>query len=598
MEKKRKHTDQEVYDLFRKLDSEGVKITKRLLIKNGYGSHYNHTSKYMGGLNEAKRQAGITVFDHKNRERKHTDQEVYDLLRKLYSEGVNPTQKYLKTNNVTYYSHINNFMGGINEVKKTLGIETNLSARKGERKHTDEDVYNLFTELHANGIKITEDSLKENGYGTYYHHVNAHMGGIIKVKVHLGIMEAPTPPIERDTESMPTKDECIELFKDLHAQDIYISSNYLRENGYVQYLSTIRTYMGGINNLKDFLGIPYDMRGVAYEIKEYDECIELLKKLDAEGVGNPQLYMRKNGLEAYANTINNYMGGFRNAKIQAGLEVLKQWDKDEVIKEIKKLNAEGIDLSYRSMIPYDSSLIGAARRQVGSWEKAIELAGINYEEVNPYSWRESWEEENVLKSLKEIHDKGEEMTASRMFSDHASLYIATRKRFGSYEKALELIGLNYDEIRQDSSVIRNGNYFEELLQKVFNYLNIEHKDQETTHFENGTYGIPDFKVKSMNSELHDLFNTIPFQEIWIDSKLSRWTRYANNSKTEKKYIPHCDKLIFVYLRGREEPEGLDQKVTNICVYDLLPYIKDEDKHAEIKKELDDLLQDVENNETV
>ncbi|KMN45522.1 hypothetical protein [Bacillus sp. LK2] len=72
------------------------------------------------------------------------------MLRKLYSEGVNPTQKYLKTNNVTYYFHINNFMGGINEVKKTLGIETNLSARKGERKHTDEDVYNLFTELHAN----------------------------------------------------------------------------------------------------------------------------------------------------------------------------------------------------------------------------------------------------------------------------------------------------------------------------------------------------------------------------------------------------------------------------------------------------------------
>ncbi|GLV66767.1 hypothetical protein Bmyc01_54360 [Bacillus mycoides] len=596
MEKKRKHTDQEVYDLFRKLDSEGVKITKRFLIKNGYSSHYNHIYKYMGGLNEAKKQAGIIVFGSKNMERKHTDQEIYDLLRKLSSEGVNITQKYLKTNYVTYYSHINNNMGGINEVKRYLGIDTNLSSRKGEKTHADEDVYNLFIELHDNGINITEYLLKEKGYNSYYQHVIAHMGGIRKVKIHLGIMEAQAPPIDRGTDSMPTEKECIELFKELHSKGIQISQNYLRENGLVQYLSIINAYMGGINNLKEFLNIPYVPK--VYEIMEYDECIELLKKLDAEGVKNPQLYMRENGLEAYANTINNHMGGFRNAKIQAGLEVLKQWNKEKVIKEIKRLHTENVDLSIRSMIPYDSSLLGAANRHVGSWEKAIELAGINYEEVNPYSWRESWEEENVLKSLKEIHDKGEEMTASRMFSDHASLYIATRKRFGSYEKALELIGLNYDEIRQDSSVIRNGNYFEELLQKVFNYLNIEHKDQETTHFENGTYGIPDFKVKSMNSELHDLFNTIPFQEIWIDSKLSRWTRYANNSKTEKKYIPHCDKLIFVYLRGREEPEGLDQKVTNICVYDLLPYIKDEDKHVEIKKELDDLLQDVENNETV
>lgn len=38
-------------------------------------------------------------------------------------------------------------------------------------------------------------------------------------------------------------------------------------------------------------------------------------------------------------------------------------------------------------------------------------------------------------------------------------------------------------------------------------------------------------------------------KIFLDAKLSSWTVFSSTSL--EKYLPHCDKLIVVYLRGEE-----------------------------------------------
>ncbi|WP_255298178.1 hypothetical protein [Bacillus wiedmannii] len=111
----------------------------------------------------------------------------------------------------------------------------------------------------------------------------------------------------------------------------------------------------------------------------------------------------------------------------------------------------------------------------------------------------------------------------------------------------------------------------------------------TPHISDDVWIIPDFKITKMDNNLHNLFKSSPNQVLWIDSKLSYWTWFTSN--THNKYKDHCEKLVFIYLRGHEKPEYINDKMTNICIFELLPYIKDEEKRNEINIELLELLED-------
>jgi hypothetical protein len=57
------------------------------------------------------------------------------------------------------------------------------------------------------------------------------------------------------------------------------------------------------------------------------------------------------------------------------------WTKDEIVKAVKKLYAQGRDLSYNAMAARQQALVSAAAYHFGSYRKAVERAGVDYAEV-------------------------------------------------------------------------------------------------------------------------------------------------------------------------------------------------------------------------
>ena len=57
------------------------------------------------------------------------------------------------------------------------------------------------------------------------------------------------------------------------------------------------------------------------------------------------------------------------------------WDKDQIVRALRKLHRSGADLSYNALARKKQSLVSAAAYHFGSYRKAVEKAGIDYAEV-------------------------------------------------------------------------------------------------------------------------------------------------------------------------------------------------------------------------
>lgn len=118
-----------------------------------------------------------------------------------------------------------------------------------------------------------------------------------------------------------------------------------------------------------------------------------------------------------------------------------QWNKKNVLKEIKKLYKNKIKLNYANIVKQNSSLINAANRYFGGWKKAVESCGIKYQYFHKYITKE-----DVVKDLKKRNENGLNLKSGYILRKHPGLYLAARKKFGSWIKAIAASGLSLDEI--------------------------------------------------------------------------------------------------------------------------------------------------------
>jgi len=96
----------------------------------------------------------------------------------------------------------------------------------------------------------------------------------------------------------------------------------------------------------------------------------------------------------------------------------------------------------------DLPLLRAATRYLGSWQAAVEYAGLNYDDVRRYK---SWTNDRIVERIRELHAKGDDLSWRHvsLTLDPSLAAAATKKsHFGSWKDALEAAGLNYDEIRR------------------------------------------------------------------------------------------------------------------------------------------------------
>lgn len=138
---------------------------------------------------------------------------------------------------------------------------------------------------------------------------------------------------------------------------------------------------------------------------------------------------------------------------------MPKWNRDSIAAEILRRHETGQDLSYSGMTRENLPLLRAATRYMGSWQAAIEYAGLNYDDIRRYR---SWTNERIVERIRELYAKGEDLSWRyvSLTLDPSLAAAATKKsHFGSWRAALEAAGLDYDAIRRyrdwsDDEVLR------------------------------------------------------------------------------------------------------------------------------------------------
>lgn len=126
------------------------------------------------------------------------------------------------------------------------------------------------------------------------------------------------------------------------------------------------------------------------------------------------------------------------------------WDKDDILKALRKLHKSKADLSYNALAVTRQSLVSAAAYHFGSYRKAIEQAGIDYAEVMR---RPRWTPQRIIALIKDARKAGDDLhwsavTQRRDELGKAAFASLQPRLFGSWDRALHGAGLDADEINR------------------------------------------------------------------------------------------------------------------------------------------------------
>ncbi|PQV65080.1 hypothetical protein B1R32_10287 [Abditibacterium utsteinense] len=126
----------------------------------------------------------------------------------------------------------------------------------------------------------------------------------------------------------------------------------------------------------------------------------------------------------------------------------RRWSRERVLQAIRDHYAAGHDLSWRSIsTAIDPPLAAAALRPgVGfeTWREAVTAAGISHDEVARYR---HWTPDRVIEEIAAIAQKNQPLSSKIVQGNNQPLYCAARRRFKSWNSALEAAGIDPQTVR-------------------------------------------------------------------------------------------------------------------------------------------------------
>jgi hypothetical protein len=123
----------------------------------------------------------------------------------------------------------------------------------------------------------------------------------------------------------------------------------------------------------------------------------------------------------------------------------RHWSRDAVVREIRSMSAQGAQLNSGHIARTFPALAYAARKYLGSWEAAIEAAGLDYGAVRRKSF---WNRRRVVERIKELHRAGQPLHVSLAEREYRGLVGAATTYFGSWNKAIKAAGFDYSKIKR------------------------------------------------------------------------------------------------------------------------------------------------------
>jgi len=138
------------------------------------------------------------------------------------------------------------------------------------------------------------------------------------------------------------------------------------------------------------------------------------------------------------------------------------WDRQGIARKLKQLHRSGKNLSYNAMSRSMQPLLSAAAYHFGSYRKAVEAAGIDYEQILR---RPRWSKPAIIRLIKSARRRGEDLNWSAVTRRGDELgkaaFAALQPRlFGAWDRALHAAGLDADDISPYRRWSKNDILFE------------------------------------------------------------------------------------------------------------------------------------------
>ena len=147
-----------------------------------------------------------------------------------------------------------------------------------------------------------------------------------------------------------------------------------------------------------------------------------------------------------------HFGTWRRAVEAAGVDYeslskYRRWNRERIVARIKELHGQGADLSWRAVsTEVDPPLAAAALRLNGFPSWRDAIAAAGLD-IDEIARYRFWDDERVIEAIQELHAAGHPLSSKAMQSANQSLFCAARRRFGSWDEALVAAGLDAEQIR-------------------------------------------------------------------------------------------------------------------------------------------------------
>lgn len=552
-------------------------------IRKKYSSLYYAASRHCGSWQEALSQAGFK-YETLNRS-VLSKEEILNEIKALSLQGEDLSTKNVRKNHKKLHDYAYRKFGSWKNACLKLGIEVNSRKQWSEDKVISEikRFHDSGESLHSRNLQEKYNSLLKAAIRYYSSWDNAvtRAGFDIHEVKRSGKREASRKiseaAIKRNNsiENLEyQKEKIIGELREMYSSGVGFSYKSF-SNGYSGLRERMIKYFGSIENAINEAGFDYENIKKKNRVRKWtiDKILSEIKRIHSNDEPLNVSYIIQNHRPLYRACVA-HIGSWDEALGLVGIdynkiknnviENVKQkstiYTESYVIQELRKMKSLGMVLSKKNISEYSSPLIDACYNRFGSLENAINAAGFKYsEEYNlaRKDWlnrqmevQQKWSPELIINEILRLKTDGSPLTTSYIKRHHQSLYDGANNHIGSWAKAVEAAGLNYQEIREDKHKASYcGMLFEKLVDELLSELGILYKKHDHDKWN------PDYVLKN---------------DVWMDAKLSQWTVFE--SKTIDRYIQHCKLLVIVYMRGRRGDIGdeiINEKVRLLSVYNLI-----------------------------
>jgi hypothetical protein len=246
---------------------------------------------------------------------------------------------------------------------------------------------------------------------------------------------------------MPSWDRkrVLRRLKELHQSDAGLWNRAVRRvEPYLE--RAARRNFGSYERAAKAVGIPRDrLKAPPYRIWSPERIVVDLQVLHRKNprLLKPAILMDKNPqlLRACRRQMGSYQLALNSAGIAYEAVVYPpSFTAEEVVTRLTSLFERGRDLRYSHLRQHSGKLFNAARKCFGSYQAAINAAGLDYPPAAPMR---HWTAALVLKSLTELHGEKSDLRWRQFRKSNLPLYQAAIHYFGSYQSALKSAGIEY-----------------------------------------------------------------------------------------------------------------------------------------------------------